>query len=349
MTDIDAKILAAVLAAIAAFLAAGIAAVASILGVVINQFGNRKTQVTVESLKGDLAERKSESDARRDYEYEARKRLYQECEPLLFQFYEASENALHRVYSLARSARGGVLSGERSWLSTPGYYMASTIYNLLVPAAVFKVIQRRLTLVDLAVEPHISSTYLLAKAIYLSFTDAFDLAAREPRILYSPDADGWERRRMLNPAQYWRQHVNLGRLDIAVEALVKKDSSAVERIRSFGEFEVEYHREQSEIGQAFSVFTDLFLDFHPKTRPILWRVLIAQSQIYSALPQIANSVPSTRRPILVRPIPATEREDFDWRASPDDATKDEVLAEPFAASEGYLKRRLKNQFLDARE
>ena len=174
----------------------------------------------VERIRVQLAEGKAERDARRDYEYEARKRLYQECEPLLFQIYELGENALHRVYSLARTARNGNLAPEETWLDRPGYYMASTIYNLLAPAAVFKLIQRRLTFIDLTVEPHIKAQYYLAKAIYLSFTDSFDLAEAHPTIPYNPDAPAWKELRKREPSQYWRQHLPVGRLDVAVEGLI---------------------------------------------------------------------------------------------------------------------------------
>ncbi|MDP6636152.1 MAG: hypothetical protein QGG42_14730 [Phycisphaerae bacterium] len=326
-------------------IAAYIAAAASLLVAIIAYCGNRKTQLKVETLKGKLAERKSENDARRDYVYEARKRLYQECEPLLFQFYETGENALHRVYSLARTSRAGDLEPGASWLDGAGYYMVSTIYNLLAPAAVFKMIQRRLTFIDLGVESHISAHYFLAKAIYLSFTDAFDLAARAPELPYSPDEPGWEDKRMSSPAQFWRQHVNLGRLDVAVEALVVKSSADPERLCSFGEFEDAFYDEQSPIGEAFNGFLDLFLSFHPRTRPILWRTLVAQAHIYLALPRLCLDNANARGTGMVYPIPADERTQFDWRAPAENASNAEVLEHPFSVSEAYLQAHLGKQFV----
>ena len=53
-----------------------------------------------------LNKRKSEQDARRDYEYEARKRLYQECEPLFFKLVETSETALTHIKNMAKRAKG---------------------------------------------------------------------------------------------------------------------------------------------------------------------------------------------------------------------------------------------------
>jgi biopolymer transport protein ExbB/TolQ len=42
-------------------------------------------------LASELEEQRAVRDARRDYEYEARKRLYAECEPLLFEAAELAE------------------------------------------------------------------------------------------------------------------------------------------------------------------------------------------------------------------------------------------------------------------
>src|SRR5918994_17922 len=188
-----------------AILTAVLAALTSLAVAFVNYFGSRRTQKEVESLRAELAERKSEKDARRDYEYEARKRLYQECEPLLFQLCELSENALNRIYGLARSARTGNLDPPDNWLDGPGYYMASTIYNLLAPVAVFKLMQRRLTFVDLTVEPRIKAQYNLAKHIAVSFTDDFDIAALHPPIEYDPTTPASRELREKNPAQFWRQ------------------------------------------------------------------------------------------------------------------------------------------------
>jgi hypothetical protein len=46
----------------------------------------RKNETRLKHLENKLAIERAEQDARRDYECHARKRLYQECEPILFQF-----------------------------------------------------------------------------------------------------------------------------------------------------------------------------------------------------------------------------------------------------------------------
>jgi hypothetical protein len=162
----------------ATVIAAAIAAVASLIVAIFSFLSTQHNQRELESLKADLTEKQAEKDARRDYQYEARKRLYQQYEPLFFQLVEFSDNALWRIYSLARTAREGKLGPDRiSWLSPKSfyynYYTTSTIYKLLSPLVFLKLIQRRLTLVDLAVDPHINDQYALAKWLYISFTESF--------------------------------------------------------------------------------------------------------------------------------------------------------------------------------
>ncbi|MGB8034990.1 MAG: hypothetical protein WCF03_14345, partial [Nitrososphaeraceae archaeon] len=52
--------------------------------------------------------------------------------------------------------------------SGAGYYMLSTIYTLLVPMAAFKVLQSKLTTIDLNVDQSIAKTYRLAKCLLSS-------------------------------------------------------------------------------------------------------------------------------------------------------------------------------------
>src|SRR5215469_15350797 len=99
---------------IAAVIAAAISGVISVLSIIMS----KRNDISLEKIKNDLEIKKDEQAARRDYEYEARKRLYEECEPILFQFAELCESALKRIYALARNARDGNLGPDRFWLLT---------------------------------------------------------------------------------------------------------------------------------------------------------------------------------------------------------------------------------------
>ena len=139
-------------------------------------------------LASELEEQRAVQDARRDYEYEARKRLYGECEPLLFEAAELAERARSRIMSIARTCRQGDLLPDGSgWLAGPGYYFRSTVCFLLAPMTSFKILQHRLTVIDLSLEPRLRTQYELLKLIFRTFTEDHDLARCEPELEYKPD------------------------------------------------------------------------------------------------------------------------------------------------------------------
>src|SRR5829696_834793 len=140
-----------------AIITAGISAGISLLSIYLT----KKSDITLEKLKSRLDIEKAEQVARSDYEYEAKKRLYQECEPILFQFAELSESALRRIYALARNAKEGNLGPDRYLLSTDPYFIRSTIYRLMAPMAAFKLLQHRLTNIDLKLDQSINIQYIL--------------------------------------------------------------------------------------------------------------------------------------------------------------------------------------------
>ena len=292
----------------------------------------QQTSTELAKLEHRFAEQKSQHDAERDYEYEARKRLYKEAEPLLFRLGEAVENSLRRVMSLARTARDQNLgSDRRSWLSGPGYYMASTIYHLLVPAAVYRLLLERLTLVDLGAAPRIQLQYLLAKILYLGFTEDFTMARIAPGIPYTPFEDGWETKRKASPERYWRQGTTLGWIDVAVDALISTDGSGNGRVVSFGEFNAMFHKSIQSDDSAFGPFVDLFLYFDPRTRPVLWRILVLHAVTCRNLLLVLRSRRS--HDLLFSQVPTLDdlRRALDWTNGQDS----ELASGAFATAQAF--------------
>jgi hypothetical protein len=303
-------------------------------------------QKELEAIKSDFEDENAERRARRDYDYEARKRLYKECEPLLFRLSEASENALHRIFSIARTARMGDLGPQReSWFQSPGYYMASTIYHLLVPSVIFRLLQNKLTLVDLTVDERISNQYLIAKWLYISFTEDFVLAQITPTLGYEPFAKGWEEKRNKVPEKYWRQGVNLGRLDVAVEGMIKQMSDGIERCLSFGEFETAFYEDLQSGAARFGSFADIFLYFHPAQRPILWRILVVQAHLHAKLMETFMQHGTTGF-VTVVPVDfaGADLVKLDWRY-PGEHEDSSVILEPTRVARTYLQRRLPTLFV----
>lgn len=334
-----------------------IAALVSVVVAFINQRSNSKTQLALKDLElknseklaklnAALGKRKSEEDARRDYDYEARKRLYRQAEPLLFRLAEGSENALHRIFSLARTARNGNLGqGRSNWFQSPGYYMASTIYNLMVPIVVFRLLQNQLTFVDLTVDQRINNQYLTAKLLYISFTEDFVLAGLEPRMHYRPFAGNWEELREQQPEEYWRQGVTLGRLDAAIEGMIHRLPDNTERCMTFGEFETAFYKDLEEkgAGSCFAPFIDVFSYFHPAKRPILWRILVVQAHLHATLmQQFAHHGATSFLTAIPNDFAGSDLAKLDWR-TPQDQLDESLITEPVSVARSYIGQRLPNE------
>src|SRR3954447_7149699 len=142
---------------------AAIALASALLSVFLAVYNSRKTreaQEQLERLRATLATEKSKEDARRNYEFHARQRVYEEYEPLRFQLLDAVETAKCQIEMMSEQALDQRLKHLGS-TPTGKYWLLGTIYHLLRPAAVFRLAQRRLTLVDLRVDSSIEIEYTL--------------------------------------------------------------------------------------------------------------------------------------------------------------------------------------------
>jgi hypothetical protein len=254
-------------------LAALLTGIASLIVAIISFLSARSNQRDIEKLKSELTDQRSERDARRDYEYEARKRLYQQYEPLFFQLTESAELALEHIHSLAERAREGHLE-EGGYLSKNSYYLKTTIYKLLVPVAIFKLIHSRLTLIDLQVDTKIHSQYFLAKLLYLSYTQDQIFARLGKKLAYDPYSQGWADKRKTNPEVYWRECFPAGRLDNGLDSLITQVPNGASHVMSFGHFEDSFNKiSENDVSSSLGVARDMFFLFHPQRRPVLWRIL----------------------------------------------------------------------------
>ena len=232
--------------------------------------------VEAEKLKAQLAQNAALNDARTSYEFEARKRLYGEVEPLFFHLFEATEGSYHRVASLVRTQRQGHLGDkDGSWLAKEGYYLQSTVYRLFLPLAIFRLIQRSTTFVDIELDRNIRTRYFLLKLSYYALTDDFIFAKLEPSLPYSPNVPDWKERIIEKPEEYSRQGLVIGHLDRLIDALIVDDEGR-RRPLDYGEFEERY-RDDQDFRKAVSGPAKLFLGFGFLNRPILARALLAHA------------------------------------------------------------------------
>lgn len=296
-------------------------------------------------LTSKLENQTAAEQARREYEYEARKRLYTECEPLLFQGLELAQNARHRVKSLARSARSNDIRVDGTgWLARHGYYYQSTAFFLLAPMTSYKILQGRITSIDLRLDPGLQAQYELLKLLYQSFADDFDLA-KLGNTKYEPDrADttetNWEFLRRDKPAIYARQGFYVGTLEMIVENLISTSGPA--RCKTFGEFSADFKQQDGNGTEFTAILQEVFEGFHPKRKPILWRVLITQVALYDAFinaQRPASNVQSLLRDSASRFGTPEQMKEFDWRIDNSDSADGEDVSRVFEVARMYLTKK----------
>ncbi|WP_250033855.1 hypothetical protein [Paractinoplanes maris] len=318
-----------------------LAAGTSLLVALITAVLTWRTQRRVAELTHRLQEQRAERDARRDYEYDAKKRLYAECEPVIFEAMELAETFRRRVLSLARAAANGGLAEDGSgWLAGNGYYFRSTAYYLLAPSTSVKLLQRRLTEIDLALEPRIAFQYLLLKEIFHSYTWDHDLARVDPAQPYEPDAVVAGAVAAAAPQRYRRQGLYLGVLDqIADELTIRSDNAY--HCKSLGEFWAEFERPDEKLGRRSTDITEFLSGFHPGRAPVLWRLLVSQYLLFGALLRTREGRPGSvddTAGLLVTPDEALA-EGLDWRGAGSPLPIDRVRT-PVLVGHEYVRARL---------
>ena len=251
----------------------------------------------LENLRFALTEAHDESSARRAYEFETRKRLYTELDPLLFQLREQSESALFRIYGLAKSARTGKLLPEGSTKAAnrlhggSGSYLPSTRYRFMVPLATYRLCQQSLTAVDLSLDETLRRQYLLAKMLYRSWSDGDEIAEiavdGRDRLLYDPDS------KSPDLAVSMQQHLSVQKIERIIEALiVQQQPEEARRCVTLGEFFKAYESREPIFFGAVEPLRDLFVAFNPGSRPVLWRLIIVHAYLYAGLSGHAHTIES---------------------------------------------------------
>jgi hypothetical protein len=348
--------IASILAGISSVAAALIAATASLAVALLTAW---RGSVRLKRLE-------AEDTARVSYEYEARKRLYAVCEPLLFQAMDQAEDACSRILSLAKAARKDELKPDGSgWLARPqGYYFESTVYSLLAPVTTFSILQRRLTTIDLGLDESVRTKYEMLKLVFFSFSKDWELAGwggAEGSLPYDrnrADEGEPERDRLLreSPQQYAPQGLYRAMIYLVAEALTPAARGAgggsdvvglTERCMTFGEFQREWDRaaaERSSSGGGWRL--GLF--------PPPAHVESAMTPVFDSLADLLGGFHPERKPVLWRVLvtqyllyralsadqatltPLTEEEIrcFHWREDADDAG---AFREPVAIAEGFVR------------
>jgi hypothetical protein len=221
-----------------------------------------------------LSDANAETQAARQYRFDALKRLYVEVSPLLFQVREPVQQARDQVKNLARAARDGNLgAGDDSWIARDDYYSRVTMYRLMQPAVYYRLLQRRLALVDLSLDARVATIYALLTEYIRALCADFELARSiYPSTPYRPDNE-----QRSPDGSDMRQGLLAGWRDIIVDALLVKDDDGL-RAKRFGEIETELEIKNGQRLEpttiALQPLWTLLKDFEPLGRPVLWALLV---------------------------------------------------------------------------
>ena len=290
----------------------------------------------LEDLRFALTEAHDESSARRTYEFEARKRLYSELDPLLFQLREQSESALFRIYGLAKSARSGRLvaegasKGENRLHEGSGSYLPSTLYRFMVPLATYRLCQQRLTAVDLSLDDALRQQYLLAKMLYRSWSDGDEIAEiavdGRNRLPYDPD------RKSSDLAVCTQQHLSVQKIERIIEALiVQQKLEETPRCATLGEFFRAYESREPTFFGAVEPLRALFVAFNPGSRPVLWRLMNVHAYLYAGLSGHAHTIES-----LESVFDDEDQRRLCWTDTEQQSDGERTVDEPLLAARTYL-------------
>src|SRR5947209_19112228 len=171
------KTVAALVAALAAVLTGIISALVSLRA----QRTQRLLQSRQEQQQHELARLSHQLEAERtrnkaliDYQFDARKRLYEKCEPLFFQLTEASDHALRKCRDLAKPSTWQDLEPTRlnsdavawQWMLSEHTEVIAVTYALLIPVAIVCLLKERMTQVDLSLDESAWFRYLLGRQLY---------------------------------------------------------------------------------------------------------------------------------------------------------------------------------------
>lgn len=191
--------------------------------------------------------------AEREYQLEAKKRLYQTIGPLRFQLLIACRELSNRVERH--------LEIEFS-MEMSSYYGRSTLYRMLRPFAICELIEKQLSYADFSVDPSAIDLLRFKKAVGMALASA-------ETILSHPEANWSEQ----------REHIFHDNLSRAASRIVVESSGGAERVMNFREFDA-YLRVKSN-SRKLSPLPEILDDFTIESKPLLWLRLVCLGYICS--------------------------------------------------------------------
>lgn len=279
----------------------------------VSLFFTRRTQEGQIELKDRLDRMAREEDAWRSYEFEARKRLYADVRPLLFQIAENSHLGRDRII---RVLKNEVQLRDKKDISTSSLW-------IFAPLVLGRELQRRLTNVDLKLDSAVRAQYIVIREMLTNFHAGRAIAAVEPRIPYRENHD--EKRE--NDHEQ-RGHLTWSQLERVIELFTVREKDGPTRPLRQGEFEDVLASDRLKIEAKLKVVYDLFGNLSPNSSRVLGRLLLAQSAFMHVLIEMQDSgtgdIPESVLPV--------DPKEINWGS---------LEPQDISAAEKYVRGRLK--------
>jgi hypothetical protein len=294
----------------------------------------------IEKLKADLTYENKLKSARVDYEYDARKRLYKEVEPIIFAAHLAAASVRGRLLPMVERLRAGDISldSKKNWLATDPYYLRSTAYRIFLPLVFEYILSSRISQYDFALEPLIGRKYMALAVFHEIPTGDFNLAQIvEPRVPYDPYAKVSETERKADVAKYKFQGIVRG--DVQRFTALMTSTGEKPLPLEWYKFEQDLENEQSSLAKAFVPVHNTLFNLHPVTHPVAWRAIIA----YALLAEFFIEAREFTIEEYDKLMEALGWKKFDFREKPDDV-EDIVVQRHFEAARLYVQGRLRARF-----
>jgi hypothetical protein len=195
----------------------------------------------------------ADKSAEREYNLEARKRLYHAIGPLKFQLLLACRDLTTRVYNLHTQAYDN---------SMRGYYGQSTLFRILRPIAISEIIEQQIAYADFSIDQTAIGLLRFKRAAYMALTDG------DP-ILNHPNAN-WKRQ---------QEHLYSGNLNNLAHLLIVDDTDAGAKSRTMNFHEFQAFLQLPGKPAEFNDLGDILEDFSIGRKPIFWIRLVCLGYI----------------------------------------------------------------------
>lgn len=212
---------------------------------------NQESQKLSGTIKKEVESYLGEQSARREYELEAKKRLYQAIGPLRFQLLLACRDIAYRIE--------GHGLGKAYEMSSSNFYGRNTIYRILKPLAISELIEGQLAYTDFSVDESALDSLLFKKSCSLAFADG-EVLCNHPNIDWSNQ----------------NEHLFFDTLAEASSVLICKEESSF-RILTFHEFNDQYDDLISNPG--LQSISSIIEGFTMSSKPLFWLRLVSFGHI----------------------------------------------------------------------